>query len=43
MASSLYVRGLSKQKNGVGGDADVVAAEAIDDKIVAKFASYGVK
>ena len=43
MASASSVRGLSKQKNGVGGDADVVAAEAIDDRIVAKFASYGVK
>ena len=44
-ASSLYVRGFAKQKKGdsAGGDADIAAAKAIDEKIVERFASYGVK
>jgi tetratricopeptide (TPR) repeat protein len=41
---ALYGRGLAKQKKGdsVGGDADIAAAKAIDEKIAQTFSSYGV-
>ena len=43
-ASSLYMRGMTKQKAGdaKGGDIDIAAANAADAKIAARYASYGV-
>jgi tetratricopeptide (TPR) repeat protein len=43
-ARSLYLRGLTRLKTGdkAGGDADVVAATAVDTKIADTYAGYGV-
>jgi len=45
VATSLFGRGIAKQRNGdtAGGDADMAAAKAIDASIAEKFANYGVK
>jgi tetratricopeptide (TPR) repeat protein len=44
LAASLYGRGLAKRQKGdkAGGDADIVAARAINAGIAAEFAKYGV-
>jgi tetratricopeptide (TPR) repeat protein len=43
-ASSLFMRGIVKRKSGdaAGGDADIVAAKAIDAKVAATYAKFGV-
>jgi len=45
MPTSLYVRGLAKKRMGYAelGDADIVAATALDAKIADTYAGYGVK
>ena len=45
LASALYGRGLAKLKKGdaSGGNADIAAAGAIEAKIDAQFAHYGVQ
>jgi tetratricopeptide (TPR) repeat protein len=44
LASSLYGRGIAKNKKQSGsGEADLAAAKAIDAKIAETFAGYGVK
>jgi hypothetical protein len=42
--ASLYIRGIAKHRDGdtAGGDADIAAAKAIDPKIAATYAGYGV-
>jgi hypothetical protein len=44
LASSYFVRGLAKRRDGdaAGGDADIAAAKAIDPKIAETYAGYGV-
>jgi hypothetical protein len=44
LTSSLYGRGLAKQRNGSvsEGDLDITNAKAMDPNIVKEFASYGV-
>jgi hypothetical protein len=44
LTSSLYGRGLAKQRNGSisEGDLDIANAKAMDPNIVKEFASYGV-
>ncbi len=44
-ATSLYGRGLAKQKKGdnAGGNADIEAAKKIKWKIADEFSSYGVQ
>ena len=44
-AESLYGRGLAKKKSGdlKGGELDIAAATAIDPRIAAVFANYGVQ
>jgi len=44
LASSLYGRGVAKnKKRGGSGDDDLAAAKAIEPGIAARMASYGVK
>ena len=45
LTSSLYGRGLAKQRGGnaADGDLDVANAKAMDPNIVKEFASYGVR
>jgi hypothetical protein len=44
LTSSLYGRGLAKQRNGAisEGELDISNAKAMDPNIVKEFASYGV-
>jgi hypothetical protein len=44
LTSSLYGRGLAKQRNGSAseGELDISNAKAMDPDIVKEFASYGV-
>jgi tetratricopeptide (TPR) repeat protein len=45
LASSLYGRGLARQRSGAGaaGERDIAAARAIDPNIASEFASYGIR
>ena len=45
LTSSLYGRGLAKQRNGATaeGNLDVANAKAMDPNIVQEFESYGVR
>jgi hypothetical protein len=45
LTSSLYGRGLAKQRNGAisEGALDISNAKAMDPNIVKEFASYGVR
>jgi tetratricopeptide (TPR) repeat protein len=44
LASSLYMRGIARLNSGdaTGGNADIAAAKAIDPRISATYANYGV-
>ena len=44
LASSLYGRGVAKQRSGnaAAGDRDIAAARAIDPNIASEYAGYGL-